>query len=122
MARPNFLPLPIPLSPLPLPPYITKYISARCKDILVDLRLTALAAIDQNIYMSKLTPPVNDVRSRSWQLLPYTLLGAVLFAWVSSAHLNNYFAVYLVLLAAQLGTVGIYFLMRRLKSKHRRDL
>ncbi|WP_373542017.1 hypothetical protein [Chamaesiphon sp.] len=72
--------------------------------------------------MHKLTPPVNDVRSRSWQLFPYTLLGTILFAAVSSAHLNQYLSVYLVLLAAQLGTVGIYFLMRRLKSKHRSDL
>ncbi|PSB58482.1 hypothetical protein C7B77_04580 [Chamaesiphon polymorphus CCALA 037] len=59
--------------------------------------------------------------TRSWQLLPYTLLGAVLFAWVSSAHLNQFFSVYLVLLAAQLGTVGIYSLMGWLRSKDRQN-
>ncbi|MCY7337797.1 MAG: hypothetical protein LH613_16555 [Chamaesiphon sp.] len=72
--------------------------------------------------MSKLTPPIDNLRPRAWQLLPYTLLGTILFAWVSSAHLNQYFSAYLVLLAAQLGTVGIYLLMRRLKSRNRQNL
>jgi hypothetical protein len=58
---------------------------------------------------------------RSWQLLPYTLLGTILFAWVSSAHLNQFFSVYLVLLAAQLGTVGIYSLMGWLRSRDRQN-
>ncbi|WP_309743457.1 MULTISPECIES: hypothetical protein [unclassified Chamaesiphon] len=58
----------------------------------------------------------------TWQLLPYTLLGTSLFAWVSSAHLNQFFSVYLVLLAAQLGTVGIYLLMGWLKSRNRQHL
>ena len=89
----------------------------------IDLRLTVLVAIDQNRgYMSKLTPPIYNLRSRPWQLLPYTLLGTILFAWVSSAHLDGYFSAYLVLLAAQLGTVGIYLLMRRLKSRTRQNL
>ena len=63
--------------------------------------------------MAKLTPLLTK---STWQLLPYTLLGTVLFAWVSSAHLDGYFSAYLVLLAAQLGTVGIYLLMARLKK------
>jgi hypothetical protein len=66
--------------------------------------------------MAKLTPPL---AKSTWQLLPYTLLGTMLFAWVSSAHLNQFFAGYLVLLAAQLGTVGIYLLMGWLKSRNR---
>jgi hypothetical protein len=75
----------------------------------------------QNSYMGKLTPPLNKWRSRSWQAVPYTLLGTILFAWVSSAHLNQFFSVYLVLLAAQLGTVGIYLLMNRLRSRDRQN-
>jgi hypothetical protein len=66
--------------------------------------------------MAKLTPLLTK---STWQLLPYTLLGTILFAWVSSAHLNQFFSVYLVLLAAQLGTVGIYLLMGWLKSRNR---
>jgi hypothetical protein len=75
--------------------------------------------------MGKITPPLNKWRSRwrsrsigsPWQLLPYTLLGTVLFAWVSSTDIDGYLSVYLVLLAAQLGTVGIYLVMRSLKSR-----
>jgi hypothetical protein len=73
--------------------------------------------------MGKIAPPSNNSKSR-WgqlQLLPYTLLGTILFAWVSSAHLNQFVSVYLVLLAAQLGTVGMYLLMGWLKSKHRQN-
>ncbi len=51
------------------------------------------------------------------QVLPYTLFGTILFVWVSSAQLNDYFSAYLVLLAAQAGTLGIYLLMRRLKAR-----
>jgi hypothetical protein len=77
------------------------------------VRLTVPERIDQNrSYMSKLNPSI----TKSWQALPYTLMGAILFAWVSSAHLNPYLSIYLALLAAQLGTVGIYLVMRRLKS------
>jgi hypothetical protein len=72
--------------------------------------------------MGKLTPPANDSKSRfGFQLLPYTLLGTILFAGVSSAHLNQFVSVYVVLLAAQLGTVGIYVLMGWLKSKYRQN-
>lgn len=67
--------------------------------------------------MGKNTPPLDKWQMKSWQTVPYALLGTILFAWISSAHLNQYLSVYLVLLAAQLGTVGIYLLMRRLKSK-----
>ena len=77
------------------------------------VRLTVPVKIDENRgYMSKLTPSI----TKSWQVLPYTLMGAVLFAWVSSAQLNPYLSIYVVLLAAQLGTVGIYLVMRRLRS------
>jgi hypothetical protein len=86
--------------------------------------------------MSKLTPPSDRLRlsgreisfggkspkpTTSWQLLPYTLLGTILFAWVSSAHLNQFLSVYLVLLAAQLGTVGIYLLTGWFKSRNRQN-
>jgi hypothetical protein len=63
--------------------------------------------------MRKFSPQL----TKSWQALPYTLLGTVLFAWVSSTHYDRYLSVYLVLLAAQLGTVGIYLIMRSMKSK-----
>ena len=66
--------------------------------------------------MAKRTPLLTK---STWQLLPYTLLGTILFAWVSSAHLDRFFAGYLVLLGAQLGTVGIYLVMGWLKSKNR---
>jgi len=66
--------------------------------------------------MAKFTPPLTK---STWQLLPYTLLGTILFAWGSSAHLNQFFSGYVVLLAAQLGTVGIYLLMGWLKSRNR---
>jgi hypothetical protein len=59
--------------------------------------------------------------TKSLQLLPYTLLGTILFAWVSSAHLNQFLSVYLVLLAAQLGTVGIYSIAGWLKSSNRQN-
>lgn len=68
-------------------------------------------------YMSKPNLALINLKSRSGQILPYTLLGTILFAWVSSAHLNQFFAAYLILLAAQLGTLGIYLLSRQLKSK-----
>ncbi|WP_310483303.1 hypothetical protein [Chamaesiphon sp. VAR_48_metabat_403] len=67
--------------------------------------------------MGKLTPSLT--KSRFWQLVPYTLLGTSLFAWVSSAHLDRFLSVYLVLLAAQSGTVGIYLLVGWLKSRNR---
>ncbi len=63
--------------------------------------------------MSKLNPQL----TKSGQLLPYTLLGTILFVWVSSAHFNQFLSVYLILLAAQLGTVGIYLVTRWLKQK-----
>jgi hypothetical protein len=69
--------------------------------------------------MVKLTPSLTKSKL---QLLPYTLLGTILFAWISNAHLNQFFSVYLVLLAAQLGTVGIYSLMGWLKSRNRQHL
>lgn len=53
------------------------------------------------------------------QVLPYTILGTLLFAGVSTSHLNHFLAAYLVLLAAQLGTLGIYLLQRRFKSSNR---
>ena len=68
-------------------------------------------------YMSKPNLALINLKSRSGQILPYTLFGTILFAWVSSAHLNQFFAAYLILLAAQLGTLGIYLLSRQLKSK-----
>jgi hypothetical protein len=71
--------------------------------------------------MSKPNPALINLKARSGQILPYALLGTVLFAWVSSAHLNQFFSAYLILLAAQLGTLGIYLLSRKLKfrdSKH----
>jgi hypothetical protein len=71
--------------------------------------------------MGKSTP--SQPKSRSWQLLPYTLLGTILFAMVSSAHFDNQiFSAYLVLLAAQLGTVGIYSIESWLKSRNRQNL
>ncbi len=67
--------------------------------------------------MNKLTSSVIDLKSKTGQILPYTLFGFGLFMWVSSAHLNQFFAAYLVLLVAQVGTLGIYLLSRQLKSK-----
>jgi hypothetical protein len=68
-------------------------------------------------YMSKPNLTLINLKSRSGQILPYTLFGTILFAWVSSAHLNQFFAAYLILLAAQLGTLGIYLLSRQLKAR-----
>lgn len=68
-------------------------------------------------YMSKPNLALINLKSRSGQILPYTLFGTILFAWVSSAHLNQFFAAYLILLAAQLGTLGIYLLSRQLKAR-----
>jgi hypothetical protein len=77
------------------------------------VRLTVPEWIEQNRdCMRKQTPAL----TKSWQVLPYTLMGAILFAWVSSAQLNPYLSIYVALLAAQLGTVGIYLVMRRLRS------
>jgi hypothetical protein len=70
-----------------------------------------------NSYMSKPNPALINLKSRSGQILPYTLFGAILFMWVSSAHLNQFFSAYLILLVAQLGTLGIYLLSRQLKSR-----
>ena len=67
--------------------------------------------------MSKLNLDLINLKSRSGQILPYALFGTLLFAWVSSAHLNQFFAAYLILLVAQLGTLGIYLLLRHLKSR-----
>ena len=67
--------------------------------------------------MPKPTLPVVNFKSRSGQLLPYTLFGMIVFAWVSSAHFEGFLSAYLVLLAIQLGTVGIYLLLRQLKSQ-----
>jgi hypothetical protein len=68
--------------------------------------------------MSKPTPVLINLKSRFGQVLPYALFGAIVFAGVSSADLNQYFSAYLVLLIAQLGTIGIYLLLRQLKSRH----
>jgi hypothetical protein len=75
--------------------------------------------------MGKVIAPLTKSRSRwrsrsfgsSWQVLPSIGLGAILFAGISSSQIDGYLSVYLVLLAAQLGTVGIYLLMRSLKSR-----
>jgi hypothetical protein len=67
--------------------------------------------------MSKLPPSPLDVKSRSVQLVPFAIFGAIVFGWVSSAHLDGYFSVYITLLMAQLGTLGIYLLLRQLKSR-----
>ncbi len=71
-------------------------------------------------YMPKLTKPAIDWRSKSWQILPYTLLGTILFAWVSSADLHPYASAYIVMLAAQLGTLGIYLLMGWARKQQQR--
>lgn len=67
--------------------------------------------------MSKLVPSPFDLKSRAVQVIPYALFGTLVFASVSSAHLNQFFSVYVTLLIAQLGTLSIYLLMRKLKSK-----
>ena len=75
--------------------------------------------------MEKVTLPLKKWRSHSrslsvggsWQVLPYILLGAILFAGISSSQIDGYLSIYLVLLVAQLGTLGIYLLMRSLKSR-----
>jgi hypothetical protein len=67
--------------------------------------------------MNKPTSSLTDLKSKAGQAFPYALFGLVLFVWVSSTPLNRFFAAYIVLLVAQLGTLGIYLLSRQLKSK-----
>lgn len=67
--------------------------------------------------MSKLTPSPFDPKSRLGQVIPYVLFGMLVFAGVSSAHLNQFFSVYITLLIAQLGTLSMYLFMRKLKSR-----
>jgi hypothetical protein len=69
------------------------------------------------VIMPQPTSPLINLKSRSGQVLPYALFGAILFIFVSSTHLNQFFSAYLILLAAQLGTLGIYLISRRLKSR-----
>jgi hypothetical protein len=71
--------------------------------------------------MSKSSKPAIDWRMKSWQALPYTLLGTILFAWGSSMDLNPYVSGYIVLLVAQLGTVGIYLLINRARKHQNRQ-
>jgi hypothetical protein len=59
------------------------------------------------------------VRLQLSQVLPYTILGTLLFIGAGNSPLNQFFSAYLVLLAAQLGTLGIYLLQRRFKSSNR---
>jgi hypothetical protein len=80
--------------------------------------LTALVGIDIiDSIMSKLPPSPLDLKSQSGQLLPFGIFGALVFGWVSSAHLDGFLSVYVTLSIAQLGTLAIYLLMRQLKSK-----
>ncbi len=70
--------------------------------------------------MSKFTPLSIEWKSRLGQILPYSLFGAIVFMGVSSTHLDGFFSAYLILAIAQLGTVGIYLLLRQLKSRNSR--
>ena len=68
-------------------------------------------------HMRQPTAPLINLKSRSGQVLPSALFGAILFLGISNTHLNQFFSAYLILLAAQLGTLGIYLLSRRLKTR-----
>jgi hypothetical protein len=70
-------------------------------------------------YISKPRISLTAVRLQLSQVLPYTILGTLLFLGASNSPLNQYFSAYLVLLAAQLGTLGIYLVQRRFKSSNR---
>jgi hypothetical protein len=67
--------------------------------------------------MRQPTSPLINLKSRFWLVLPSAGFGAILFLGISSTQLNQFFSAYLILLAAQLGTLGIYLLSRRLKTR-----
>jgi hypothetical protein len=80
--------------------------------------LTAPVGIDIiNSIMSKLPLAPIDLKFRAGQLLPFAIFGAIVFGWVSSAHLDRFLSVYITLSIAQLGTLAMYLLMRKLKSR-----
>jgi hypothetical protein len=56
-----------------------------------------------------------------WRVLPYGTLGVVIFALTSTAHLNGFLSVYLVLLEAKLGILILYFLIRKIRANNRQS-
>lgn len=63
--------------------------------------------------------PLQYVSSGLRQLLPYTLLGAIVFAGISGSQfsqLNVFLRGYFVLLSVQFGIVAIYFGQKRFKK------
>jgi hypothetical protein len=67
------------------------------------------------IRMGKLASSSPKFRSRAWYIVPAVILGAIAFNGISSADLNYFASGYLALLIAQLGVLGIYVIINRLK-------
>jgi hypothetical protein len=71
--------------------------------------------------MGKLASTSPRFRSRAWYIIPAAILGAIAFNGVSGANLNYFVSGYLVLLIAQLGVVGIYLIVNRLKASQAKN-
>lgn len=53
---------------------------------------------------------------KKWQLLPYLVLGLIMFAFTSSFNLNYFARGYLTILEIQIGIVALYFWLAKQKK------
>ena len=53
---------------------------------------------------------------RKWQLLPYVILGLVLFAFTSTLNVNYFLKGYVTIIEIQMGIVALYFLLAKRKQ------
>lgn len=66
--------------------------------------------------------PLNNsliVFPKKWQLLPYLLVGLILFVANSSLNLNYFAKGYLTILEMQTAIVVLYFLIAKLKKNNK---
>ena len=67
--------------------------------------------------MKKLTKPQKPLH-RTWiRLLPYAGFGAMLISLSSAESLQSTWIIYVILMFAQLGIIGIYLLINKLADK-----
>lgn len=67
--------------------------------------------------MKKLAKPHNPLH-RTWiRLLPYAGFGAMLISLSSAESLKSTWIIYVILMFAQLGVIGIYLLIAKANSK-----
>ncbi|MDJ0691711.1 MAG: hypothetical protein QNJ41_24810 [Xenococcaceae cyanobacterium MO_188.B32] len=71
--------------------------------------------------MKKLTKPQKPLH-RTWiRLLPYAGFGAMLISLSSAESLQSTWIIYVMLMFAQLGIIGIYLLINKLADKKEID-